>query len=79
MNYNINNEITIYPKRDGWIKIIFLLSMSYNISLSEAEELMNIRKTKDGGYRDVLWRIIDNLHELFYHGQMYLKQEISIP
>ena len=56
-----NDFIIIYPNEKGWQKIYALVG----------EDLADRRTTADYGYRDQMWRIIHDLHSMFFHGQGY--------
>ena len=61
--HSLNNEIVFYPSEKGWEKINGMFS----------EEYVEDRKTEDGGYKDLMWTVIEDLHELFYHGSQYIE------
>jgi hypothetical protein len=61
--HSLNNEIVIYPSEKGWEKINSMFSEKY----------VQDRMTEDGGYQDLMWTVIEDLHELFYHGSDYLE------
>ena len=63
VEFSHNDEVTIYPNTKGWAKIIELFG---------TESYYN-KMTGDDGYRDQLWVIIRDLHEMFYNGQSYFK------
>ena len=68
-----NDNVIFYPTDLGWQKIIQLLKKSYSLSTSEAVVWISKRRTKDDGYQEQLWVIIQDFHEMFYNGQQYLK------
>lgn len=72
-SYNLNEDVIIYPNISGWIKINELISQKYNISIADGRKMVGGKKTKDGGYKDQMWVIIHDLHEMFYNGQSYFK------
>jgi len=73
INVNINNQVVIYPSDKGWDEIVRLTAKNYNISLEKAVEWVKSRKTDDGGYKDQLWVIMSDLHDIFYLGNTNLK------
>ncbi len=73
MESNLNKSITIYPNETGWRKIVALTANNYLLSEKEAKEIVNKHKTKDGGYKDQHWSIINDLHSMFFNGQNFLK------
>ena len=64
IKFNHNDEVTIYPNDRGWAKIV---------ELTGRVESIYEKQTEDGGYRDQLWCIIHDLHEMFYNGQRYFE------
>jgi len=74
--YSLNDKVIIYPNEKGWQKIKDV----YSLDLSYAPNLLTIRTVEDGGYEDMLWRIIHDLGGMFYHGSHYFKTtEIKMP
>ena len=71
--YNINNEIIFYPTEKGWDRIVELITDKY--SLTPERVLAWIEGHKAGeGYKEQLWVIIQDFHEMFYNGQKYFKE-----
>lgn len=70
--FNLNHEVIIYPNEKGFAKIKALISNRYLLSNEEAETWVNKRKTEDGGYKEQLWVIVSDLHDMFYNGQSYM-------
>lgn len=71
---NFNNDVTFYPTDKGWGKISeLLISKNIGNKYFNLEEHLTLHKTFDGGYTDHLWVIIQDLNELFFNGQQYLK------
>ncbi len=66
--HSFNDEVIIYPTEEGWEKINSMFGDKY------IEE----RKTEDGGYKDRLWNIIEDMHDLFYHGADYIPSNFEI-
>ena len=71
--FNLNHEVVIYPNEKGWQKIIELTAKNYQFSIEKAIEWTDKRKTDDGGYKEQLWVIISDLHDMFYNGQNYMQ------
>lgn len=71
MKANHNDQMIIYPTERGWQAITEHIQAHYGYSPSRLRTFMECRKTKDGGYKDQMWRIIHDLHTLFYNGQTY--------
>ena len=72
MKFNINNLITIYPSEKGWNKIIEIYYGFGSFTLTQINNELLKKKTPDGGYRDSLWCIIEELNPLFFNGSPYL-------
>ncbi|MBW7844875.1 MAG: hypothetical protein H3C45_04390 [Bacteroidia bacterium] len=70
--FNLNHEVIIYPNEKGFAKIKALIANRYLLSNEEAETWVNKRKTEDGGYKEQLWVIVSDLHDMFYNGQNYM-------
>jgi hypothetical protein len=73
---NLNQNVIIYPNEKGWIKIKEILIdqyESYGIFASKALQTIELRRTEDGGYKDQLWHIMSDLHEMFFNGQQYFE------
>lgn len=70
--FNLNHEVIIYPNERGFAKIKALIGNKYLLSNEEAETWVNKRKTEDGGYKEQLWVIVSDLHDMFYNGQSYM-------
>lgn len=70
--FNLNHEVIIYPNEKGFAKIKALIANRYLLSNEEAETWINKRKTEDGGYKEQLWVIVSDLHDMFYNGQNYM-------
>lgn len=72
--FNLNDKVTIYPNEKGWEKIKGLIfEKNDNISWDEAVEIAEKKRTKEDGYEDLLWRIIHDLHDMFFMSQGYLE------
>ncbi len=70
--YNINDSVIIYPNEKGWVKIREILKKEYSFATEESvDEFINLRKTPDGGYKEQLWCIASDLHDMFYNGTCY--------
>lgn len=69
--FNFNNDITIYPNEKGWKRIGELLYDHYGADYAIKHVIEHT--TKDGAYKDTLWVIIQDLHDMFYNGQSYFK------
>lgn len=79
VKYNLNNNIVIYPNENGWNKIIEIVKNDYNLTWSAANEWVERRKTEDNGFKELLWVIISDFHNLFFNGSIYLdKMEIKL-
>ena len=80
MIININNYITIYPTKKGWIKIKELLTAHYKGNpYFNYDEHMKNHKTDDGGYKYQMWCMIEHIHPVFYDDSfMQTKIEIKI-
>lgn len=74
MKFNVNYEVTIYPTEEGWLKISKNLQNMYSIKM--ANDILVRNTTEDGGYKDILWSIINDHNDLFYHGTDCLKTTI---
>ncbi len=75
---NLNNEIIIYPSNIGWIKIHEIISNLYGVSADKLDDEIKKRTTEDNGYRDQLWKIIEELYPLIFNGSRYLlKSEVN--
>jgi len=72
-HFNLNDEVIIYPNEKGWQKIIELTAKNYKFSTEKAIEWTDKRKTEDDGYKEQLWVIISDLHDMFYNGQNYMQ------
>lgn len=73
-HFNLNDKVTIYPNEKGWEKIKGLIfEKNDGISWDEAVEIAEKKRTEGNGYRDQLWCIIDDLHEMFFMSQDYLE------
>lgn len=70
---NMNDYITIYPNENGFRKIKALIVNRYLLSSEEAEEWVKKRTTKDNGYKDQMWVIISDLHDMFFNGQNFME------
>ena len=70
--FNLNHKVIIYPNEKGFAKIKALIANRYLLSNEEAENWVNKRKTEDGGYKEQLWVIVSDLHDMFYNGQSYM-------
>lgn len=70
--FNLNHKVIIYPNERGFAKIKALIGNRYLLSNEEAETWVNKRKTEDGGYKEQLWVIVSDLHDMFYNGQNYM-------
>ena len=76
--FNLNREVIIYPTEEGWKRIKELIAFTYSCNDLEADGWVSRRKTDNGGYKDQLWVIIHDLHDMFYNGQRWLKTNIDI-
>lgn len=74
-SYNVNDDITIYPTLEGWIKIKEILRKSYNMTEDRVDEYIEYRRY-NGGYKDQMWAIYSELNDIFFNGQTYLKSSI---
>lgn len=72
--FNLNHEVIIYPNERGFAKIKALISNKYSLSSEEAEVWVNKRKAEDGGYKEQLWVIVSDLHDMFFNGQNYMSK-----
>ena len=70
--FNLNKKVIIYPNERGWRKIKALIACKYLLSNEEADKWINVRKTSCGGYKEQLWVIISELHDMFYNGQNFM-------
>lgn len=70
--FNLNHEVIIYLNEKGFAKIKALIGNRYLLSNEEAENWLNKRKTEDCGYKEQLWVIVSDLHDMFYNGQSYM-------
>ena len=70
---NMNDYITIYPNENGFRKIKALIANRYLLSNEEAEEWVKKRTTKENGYKDQMWVIISDLHDMFFNGQNFME------
>jgi len=71
--YNINWDVIIYPSKKGWDKIHELVKAKYNLTPEKATAWIKNRKTPNGGYKEQLWTIMDELHDMFYMGTQHFK------
>lgn len=67
ITFSHNDNVTIYPNEKGWAKII---------ELTGDVDVYYYKQTEDGGYRDQLWCIMHDLHEMFYNGQQYFENTL---
>ena len=72
MKANMNNYMTIYPTKNGWLKIRSLIT-AYGLDKKQTDIWIESRKTKDGGYRDQMWSIINDLGDMFRMGNNYFE------
>lgn len=71
MEYNINNEVIIYPTEKGWNRIRKNIVEAYKFSeypTTIAEETILRNRTKDNGFKEQLWVLIEQHNNLFYMG-----------
>lgn len=70
-----NDMVTIYPNLKGWAEILELnlKVVGKTRSMLKATKTINSKKTEDGGYKDQLWKIMEDLGSMFYHGQDYFE------
>lgn len=73
VKFNINYEATIYPTELGWEKIRTIISEKYKYNSSELFEYMIKHRTAEGGYKDQLWQMMNNLGQMFFNGNLYLQ------
>lgn len=72
--FNLNYDIIIYPSQKGWLKIRSILSEIYKFKTDkELDNYIEKRYSICGGYKDHMWSIMSDLHELFFNGTDYLK------
>jgi hypothetical protein len=73
---NFNDEVIIYPSEEGWTKLFDILHKLHNVKYKSnifISDYVSLRRTEDGGYKEQLWVIISDLHEMFFNGTPYLK------
>jgi hypothetical protein len=63
----------IYPSERGWDKIYEAIKEAYHLSADEAMAWVNKKRTKDNGFEEQLWTIMQDHHEMFYNGTDCLK------
>lgn len=79
MEFNINNEIIIYPNEKGWEFIRNRLRDSYSLkSNTELNKFIVNNITHDNGFKEQMWCIIEILPELFHQGSDYIKPTIDL-
>jgi hypothetical protein len=62
-----NDYVTIYPNRNGFIKMKELLCAKRKCSIGEAASYIQLHKTENGGYRDRLVQIILDYNNMFLY------------
>lgn len=72
-HFNLNYDIVIYPNANGWLKMREIISQKYNISITDAQIKLKNNTTYDCGYKDSLWVIASDFHDMFFVGQNYFK------
>ena len=72
ITFSTNDYVTIYPNKKGWEKIKELLEKKYNFN-ELGIKIITENRLDDGGYRDLLWHIIEDLNEMFFHSQSYFE------
>ena len=74
-NFNINQHIIIYPNEKGWVKLYELYRKSYpaNVSNKWVSDNIELHKTKDGGFEEQLWSLIEYAGEMFHEHSNYLE------
>jgi hypothetical protein len=77
--FSVNDEVIIYPSEKGWIKIREIYTDIYadlytkSLVRVDVDKHLRHKVTLDGGYKDQLWSIINDLNELFFIGSSYLE------
>ena len=80
-NINLNENVIIYPSEYGWKKIKEIVVQQYHdagVPEEHALEYIRGHKTDDDGYREQLWCIISDFHEMFYNGTRYFDKVIIL-
>lgn len=70
--FNLNNNVVLYPSESGWKKILKDIKKTYVLSDKEAIAWVKQKTTKDGGYKEQLWVLMDVHHDMFFNGMTYL-------
>lgn len=63
--FSLNDYVVLYPTEKGWNKISKIIETEYEFTNEKAIEFILSRKTTDGGYKEQLWQIIQDFHEMF--------------
>lgn len=77
-SFNVNDDVVIYPSESGWKRIVQRTMQYYNIDLKTAKELVESKKTCDGGYRDQLAHVMCVIGEMFYTGTPHLSSTMIV-
>ena len=76
MKFNINHTITVYPNEQGWTYIKIRLHELYGSqmdSYTDFEKFYQLKLTEDGGYKEQMWTMIEDVPMLFHQTTNYLK------
>ncbi len=72
--FSSNDKVIIYPTPLGWRKILAIQQTNYDLSdYDTMVKFFDDRYSRDGGYIDMLWKIISELNTMFFNGQKYFK------
>lgn len=70
--YNLNDEVIMYPNSSGWEKIIELTKKHYkSIEHFDVDNFVSSRRTEDNGFKEQLWTFMYIYHDMFFNGQSY--------
>lgn len=63
--YNLNEEVVMYPNLSGWKKIIEITKKHFYFSNEEMDEFVSDHKTEDNGFKIKLWLV------MYIYGKMF--------
>jgi hypothetical protein len=78
---NINQEVIIFPNKLGWEKIRLVDRVNKRKHFHNDEDYLASFQNKmveNGGFKEQLWVVIDELHELFESTNRYLENSKMI-
>lgn len=72
---NLNETVIIYPTDKGWEKINRILRHQCQNHGIDFSHYISSRVTNDGGYKDQLWQLINDIGVMFFPGPNYFKDD----